>query len=160
MLILSHARETPSPTMNWRLNCSRGLLGASVSNRRVKPPDSIPAFASVTPPPVPLMFQLDSTKTVLPLSSILSLEGGSWVSLPPEVAIFVFERAATDQPFFQTAMLTLPDGVPNDGLGRHLDFRFGRIVAGSRGRYLFRGGAYVWERRCLGWRLISFVHGV
>jgi|GEM_PF-3490702 len=70
-------------------------------------------------------------------------------------AVFVFERAAPDQAFFQTAMLTLPDGAPDDALGRHVDFRFGRIVAGSRGRYLYRGGAYAWERRGLGWRLIG-----
>lgn len=92
----------------------------------------------------------------------VGLEGNTLVAganrYPDEIdvgAIFVFERAAADQPFFQTAMLTLPDGAPNDGLGRHLDFRFGRIVAGARGRYLFRGGAYVWERRGLGWRLIA-----
>ncbi|GIV02873.1 MAG: hypothetical protein KatS3mg015_1703 [Fimbriimonadales bacterium] len=92
----------------------------------------------------------------------VGLEGNMLVAgayrYPDEIdvgAIFVFERAATDQPFFQTAMLTLPDGAPDDALGRHLDFRFGRIVAGSRGRYLFRGGAYVWEKRGLGWRLIG-----
>ncbi len=92
----------------------------------------------------------------------VGLEGNTLVAgayrYPDEIdvgAIFVFERAAPDQAFFQTAMLTLPDGAPDDALGRHLDFRFGRIVAGSRGRYLYRGGAYAWEKRGLGWRLIG-----
>jgi hypothetical protein len=92
----------------------------------------------------------------------VGIEGNTLVAgayrYPDEIdvgAIFVFGRAAPDQAFFQTAMLTLPDGAPDDALGRHLDFRFGRIVAGSRGRYLYRGGAYAWEKRGPGWRLIG-----